>query len=417
MKDFDFMDIVKIEYVRKKFIETSEIFGFKLMEPSPIEFLSTIELKSNPLIKNEIYYFKDKSSREIALRFDFTVGLTRYVASQKSVKLPIKVATFGGVWRYDEPQKNRYRFFHQWNVELYGKLNIEYDIELIEFVACFFCNLNLQNIVIHISHKKLAESYINNIFNSSNQKLVVDICRAIDKTQKKSKNEIITEYNKKGYDLYKLKKILEFAEINGTPEEIEKNLFITRLDGWSDLKKLFYSLKKRNIKNIKINFGIVRGLDYYSGIVFEAFDSYHRDALIGGGRYDVLLQAFKRNDLTAVGAAGGVERIISSLEIQNKLDLQFHQRILITFVNKDMQKNALHLASTLKQKKIPADVAILKTFKKQMKDATSYKFIIIIAPKELELGLVIFKNMTTSNEKKVSIDGLTSHLKDLLANK
>ena len=111
MKDFDNKEMTKIEFVRQKFLETAEIFGFKLMEPSAMELLSVLEAKSGPSIKDEIYHFKDKGDREVALRFDFTVGLTRYVASQKTLKLPARFSSFGGVWRYDEPQKGRYRFF------------------------------------------------------------------------------------------------------------------------------------------------------------------------------------------------------------------------------------------------------------------------------------------------------------------
>ena len=107
MKDFENDEFSKIEFVREKFLETSEIFGFKLMEPSPIELLSTLEIKSGESIKDDIYFFKDKGEREVALRFDFTVGIARFAVSQKSMKLPSKISAFGGVWRYDEPQKGR----------------------------------------------------------------------------------------------------------------------------------------------------------------------------------------------------------------------------------------------------------------------------------------------------------------------
>ena len=148
MKDFDTDEMIKIDFVRQKFLETAKVFGFNLMEPSPIELLSVLEAKSGPTIRDEIYQFKDKGDREVALRFDFTVGLTRYVASQKTLKLPAKFSSFGGVWRYDEPQKGRYRFFHQWNIETFGNLNVEHDAELIEFTSIFFTNLRLQNISI-----------------------------------------------------------------------------------------------------------------------------------------------------------------------------------------------------------------------------------------------------------------------------
>ena len=175
MKDFENSEFSKIEFVREKFLETSEIFGFKLMEPSTIESVSTLEAKSGESIKDDIYFFKDKGEREIALRFDFTVGLARFAVSQKSMKLPSKISAFGGVWRYDEPQKGRYRFFHQWDIEIFGKENLEYDAEIIEFTSQFFSKLDLQNIVIDISHRKLVQSYINKILNLMTRKLFL-IC-------------------------------------------------------------------------------------------------------------------------------------------------------------------------------------------------------------------------------------------------
>ena len=187
MKDFDTDEMIKIDFIRQKFLETAGVFGFNLMEPSPIELLSVLEAKSGSSIRDEIYQFKDKGDREVALRFDFTVGLTRYVASQKNLKLPVKLSSFGGVWRYDEPQKGRYRFFHQWNIETFGNLNVEHDAELIEFTSRFFNNLKLQNISIDINHRKLVESYINHIFESNDVTLLHDIFRAVDKIQKKSK--------------------------------------------------------------------------------------------------------------------------------------------------------------------------------------------------------------------------------------
>ena len=193
MKDFENIEIQKIEYIREKFLSTSNVFGFELMEPSSIELMSVIEAKSGPTIRDDVYFFNDKGDREVSLRFDFTVGLTRYAAGQKSMKLPAKISAFGGVWRYDEPQKGRYRFFHQWDIEIFGKQNTETDAEIIEFTSKFFTNLGLDNIILSISHRKIVQSYVSSIFESDKPELISDIFRAIDKIQKKSKQEIISE--------------------------------------------------------------------------------------------------------------------------------------------------------------------------------------------------------------------------------
>ena len=416
MKDFDSNEMTKIEFVRQKFLETAEIFGFKLMEPSPIELLSVLEAKSGPSIKDEIYQFKDKGDREVALRFDFTVGLTRYAASQKTLKLPARFSSFGGVWRYDEPQKGRYRFFHQWNIETFGNLNLDYDAEIIEFTSRFFDNLTLQNIVIDINHRKLVESYIIQVLESNETSSLADMFRAVDKIQKKSKNEILQEYKQKGYSSEKLEKILEFSNIKGTPSEIQQNFDTSGLDGWDELCTLYDSLKNIGIDNIRINFGIVRGLDYYSGIVFEAFDTTSDlGALVGGGRYDSLPKVFGRDDLGATGVAGGVERIILRLDEQGISCTPSSDTISVLYVNDELKSHAINCASKLRQLGISVNIDLTaKPLKKQMEMSSNSKFCVIFAPKEFSEKQVVLRNMTDRTEKQISLDELISEPEGVL---
>ena len=424
MKDFDRDEMEKIEFVRQKFLETAKIFGFNLMEPSPIELLSVLEAKSGPSIKDEIYQFKDKGDREVALRFDFTVGLTRYAASQKTLKLPAKFSSFGGVWRYDEPQKGRYRFFHQWNIETFGNLNVEHDAELIEFTSLFFANLRLQNISIEINHRKLVESYINQIFESNDTTLLHDIFRAVDKVQKKSKDEILQEYKQKGHSPEKLEKILEFSNLKGTPDEIEQSFDASiegggwreLLDSWNELCNLYRSLKNRGVDNIRINFGVVRGLDYYTGIVFEAFDSTSDlGALVGGGRYDSLPNAFGRDDLGATGVAGGVERIILRLDAQGISYTMSGDTISVLYVNEELKPHAIQYASKLRKLGISINIDLSnKPLKKQMEISSDSKFCIIFAPKEFSEKQIVLRNMTDRTEKQIPIKELITNPKNIL---
>jgi len=424
MKDFDMDEMIKIDFVRQKFLETAKVFGFNLMEPSPIELLSVLEAKSGPAIRDEIYQFKDKGDREVALRFDFTVGLTRYVTSQKTLKLPAKFSSFGGVWRYDEPQKGRYRFFHQWNIETFGNLNTEHDAELIEFTSRFFDNLKLQNISIDINHRKLVESYINQVFESNDTTLLHDIFRAVDKVQKKSKDEILEEYKKKGYPIEKLEKILEFSNLKGAPDKIhneflmlsKRNFDASGLEALKELQTLCDSLENRGIYNIRINFGIVRGLDYYSGIVFEAFDTTSDlGALVGGGRYDSLPKIFGRDDLGATGVAGGVERIILRLDEQGISCIPSNDTISVLYVNDELKSHAIYLASVLRKLGIPTNIDLTgKPLKKQMEMSSNSKFSIIFAPKEFAEKNVVLRNMVDRTEKQISLNELITDTKCIL---
>ncbi len=410
MKDFEEREHANIEHIRSHFKQLSSLYGFSFMDPSPIELLSVLETKSGPAIRDEIYYFTDKGDREVALRYDFTVGLTRYAAAQKSMRLPAKISSFGGVFRYDEPQKGRYRYFHQWDIEVYGKPGIESEAEIIEFTSRLFDSLLLKDITIDINHRNLVESYINQLFDSQDPQLVADILRAIDKIQKKSKQEILDEF-KGRYDTEKLEKILEFSQIRGNIKEVEEKIDSAQLDSWDYLKQLFDSLENRGVSNVRINFGIVRGIDYYSGTVFEVFDKNSTlGALAGGGRYDSLTKAFGREDIGATGVAGGVERIILTMQEQKIISDATQRRISVLYINEEMQKVAMSIASLLRLANIPTNIDLSgKALKKQMDQATDSRYCIIVGPKELEIGKVVLRDMKSGAESQVDIETITDN--------
>jgi histidyl-tRNA synthetase len=416
MKDFEGAENASIEHVRYHFKQLSNLYGFSFMDPSPIELLSTLETKSGPGIRDEIYYFKDKGDREVALRFDFTMGLTRYAASQKSIKLPAKISAFGGVFRYDEPQKGRYRYFHQWDVEIYGKASLESEAEIIEITSRLFDSLLLKDIVIDINHRNLVESYINKIFSSKDPELVADILRAVDKIAKKSKQDILKEFQEKGYETEKIEKILELSQIKGTIQQVEQAFDVSQLESWDELKQLFDSLENRGVSNVRINFGIVRGLDYYSGIVFEVFDKNSTlGALAGGGRYDTLTKAFNREDIGATGVAGGVERIILTMQEQKIISDVLQNRVAVLYINNEMQKVAHSIASLLRLNNIPTDIDLAgRNMKKQMEIASNAKFAIIVGPQEIEQGNVVLKDMVNGTEGTISLEKLTEDPKSIL---
>jgi len=408
MKDFEAQEHANIEHIRSHFKQLSGLYGFSFMDPSPIESLEVLETKSGPAIRDEIYYFTDKGEREVALRYDFTVGLTRYAASQKSMRLPAKISSFGGVFRYDEPQKGRYRYFHQWDIEVYGKSGLESEAEIIEFTSRLFDSLLLKNITIDINHRELVESYIKKIFDAKEPDLVADILRAVDKIQKKSKQEILEEFQDK-YDKAKLEKILEFSQIKGTVKEVEEKIDTTTLQSWDYLKQLVDSLENRGVSNIRINFGIVRGLDYYSGTVFEVFDKKSTlGALAGGGRYDSLTKAFGREDLGATGVAGGVERIILTMQEQKIISQAKDPQVSVLYTNDEMQKVAMSITSLLRLANIPTNVDLAgKPLKKQMDQAQDARFCIIVGPKELDDGKVVLRDMFSGQESLVDIETIT----------
>ena len=193
MRDLSYEDTLYLEFIRTKFYETISYYNFKIIEPSPLELLATLEAKSGESIINEIYNFKDKGGRDIALRYDLTIGITRFTVAKRDLRIPIKLANFGGVFRYDEPQAGRYRYFHQWDIEIYDNFNSQSEAEVIEFVSHFFSNIDLETII-EISDRRIIEEYIKTKFDLDNEKLIGDIFREIDKVSKKGLKQVFIEY-------------------------------------------------------------------------------------------------------------------------------------------------------------------------------------------------------------------------------
>jgi histidyl-tRNA synthetase len=417
MRDLEQEELYNINYIEEKFLETATLFNFKIMEPSPIEMLSTLETKSGTNISNEIYSFSDKGDRKVALRFDLTIGLTRFVAARRDLKMPAKLATFAGVWRYDEPQAGRYRYFHQWDIEIYGSFSHESDAEVIEFVSVFLKKLGLK-VSIEINDRQLMEEFVRHQLGIEDEYKILEMFRAIDKVPKKGTNAVLEEYKDK-IDCSTLQRLIDLSTRNGTiAKVVESQGDLKELTNLTKLAKLMDSLKARGVNNARINLGIVRGLDYYSGLVFEAFDpSLEMGALVGGGRYDRLTDAFGRRDIGATGAAGGVERIIIALQKHGILKSEPKPLVYVAYTSDDMGERALELVSNLRNRGVIADYDLQgRTLRKQLDDASTKGALItvIVAPDEIKYGQVTVRLMKDGSESKRTINDLAKTLNDLI---
>lgn len=413
MRDLQYEELRNISFIRDKFVETAEIFDFNQIEPSTLELLSTLEAKSGPSIIQETYSFTDKGGRDIALRFDLTVGLSRFVSMRRDLKLPVKLSSFGGVWRYDEPQLGRYRYFHQWDVEIFGSSDVDADAEVIDFVSTFLSKLKI-DFVILINHRSILEEYLSKYLGISNNSVMSEMMRAIDKLSKKSSEQIINEYAGK-LDSIKLQEFIKFVSVTGRPDKILENDKLMEFKSSANLRELIDSLKSRGVKNMMVDFRIVRGLDYYSGIVFEAKElSSQVGSLVGGGRYDKLTEAFGRKDLFATGAAGGVERILSAFRDKSTKILK-KPLIYVAYDSKKEKKHALEVVSILRDLGYSTDYDINgRTISKQFHEASLKNAfaIIIVSLDEFRKGIVTIK--TGLKEQKQSITEIAKYLDQMI---
>lgn len=416
MRDLESGDLAGVNFVRDRFFETARLFNFKMMEPSPIEMLSTLEAKAGASISNEIYAFTDKGERQVALRFDLTIGLTRYVAARRDLKMPAKLATFAGVWRYDEPQAGRYRYFHQWDVEVYGPFSQESDAEVIEFTSAFFKKLGL-DVSIQVNDRQMVEQFIRSRLGISDEGKMLEMFRAVDKVPKKGAQTVLQEY-RDAIEPAKLQRLIELSKVKGSANEVAAEADVKGLEGWEKLAGLMDSLKARKVYNAVLNLGIVRGLDYYSGIVFEVFDqSSEGGALVGGGRYDRLTDAFGRKDIGATGAAGGVERIVMALQKRGLLETATGPLVYVAYATDDVRKRALEIASALRSSGVAVDYDMLgRALRKQLDDASAKgaAVTVIAAAGQLAEGKVIVRSMRDGTETRQPLAGIAEALGRML---
>lgn len=415
MRDIDYEEAARINEMRDAFLDASKAFNFRLIVPSTLELLSTLEVKAGPSISNEIYTFKDKGNRDVALRFDLTVGLTRFATSRRDLKMPIKVAAFDGVWRYDEPQAGRYRYFHQWDVEIYDSFNIESDAEIIQFVSVFLKKLGLKNVVIELNDRRLLEEYIKDYLQVSDEPVISDIFRAMDKVPKKGNEAVYNEFKGK-LSLPVLDKLISLSSVRGNVDTAYSHVGAGRLKSWNNLFQLNDSLRSRKVRNVVVNLGIVRGLDYYSGIVFEATDpSLKIGALVGGGRYDTLTEAFGRKDMGASGAAGGVERILVAL--RKDRDSVQPRMIYVAFTSNDTRAQAMDIVSDLREKGYITDYDFYgRPLRRQIEDAAARGAVltVIVGERDSKNGRVTIRSMDDGLEFTQEIVELPRALEEKL---
>jgi histidyl-tRNA synthetase len=415
MRDIDYEEAARINEMRDAFLDASKAFNFRLIVPSTLELLSTLEVKAGPSISNEIYTFKDKGNRDVALRFDLTVGLTRFATSRRDLKMPIKVAAFDGVWRYDEPQAGRYRYFHQWDVEIYDSFNIESDAEIIQFVSVFLKKLGLKNVVIELNDRRLLEEYIKDYLQVSDEPVISEIFRAMDKVPKKGNEAVYNEFKGK-LSLPVLDKLISLSSVRGDVDTAYSNVDAGLLKSWNNLFQLNDSLRSRKVRNLSVNLGIVRGLDYYSGIVFEATDpSLKIGALVGGGRYDTLTEAFGRKDMGAFGAAGGVERILVAL--RKDRDIVQPRMIYVAFTSNDTRAQAMDIVSDLREKGYITDYDFYgRPLRRQIEDAAARGAVltVIVGERDSKNGRVTIRSMDDGLEFTQEIGELSRALEEKL---
>jgi histidyl-tRNA synthetase len=383
---------------------TAARFGYNEVSSPAFETLSLLTKKGGEEIRGQIFTLEKRSTEEFGLRFDLTVPLTRmFIEKQKSQVKPVKWFSLDRMWRYEQPQKGRLREFYQLSVELFGTDSIYADAEIISLAITCLTDLGLteKDFYLKLNSRKLLQALLLEILPEDKLEAAI---RLIDKKSKITEDEFVKELKKEGID--KTDEILallnkSLSDISSENGEVAKAL--------SDINRLLDLLGDKN-KFVRFDISTARGLAYYTGIVFEAFDCEEKfRALLGGGRYDNLVELFGGQKTPATGFGIGYATLSLLLKEKNLLpDVEKAIDYYIAPLSEKEYKESLRVAAKLRKKYTVLIDLAGRNLGNQFKYANSMKArkVIVIGENEVVSGEVTVKDTASGKEEKITLKEL-----------
>lgn len=413
---------IVMEKMKSVIAHTYELFGFSPLDTPVLELAEVLLSKSGGDTEKQIYEFK-KGDTDLAMRFDLTVPLAKYVALyHNNLTFPFKRYQIGKVYRGERPQKGRFREFYQCDIDIIDRdeLNIVYDAEVLAVIYTVFNKLELPAFKIYINNRKLLSGFLENLDIADK---TVDVLRLVDKIKKIPVEAFLGELAEMGLPQDKNEALLNFIKISGNNEQIIsqlKNLNITNENfviGLDELKTVITQAENLgiNTQNMQIDLSITRGLDYYTGTVYETFfDDYPQfGSVCSGGRYDNLSSVFMDKKFPGVGISIGLTRLFDQLRNNGLLKINgpTPNKVLIITQHPDYNTQAIKLVGELRRNNIAADVMMRNCkFKKKMEFANKIQipYLVIIGEEEVSNNNYTLKNMQNGEQKIL-------HLQELIA--
>jgi histidyl-tRNA synthetase len=422
-RDFLPEEMIKREFVINKLKKIFESYGFSPIETPAFENFDLLAAKGGggDAIKDQIYYFKDKSDRELGLRFDLTVPLARIVANNPQLPKPFKRYCIGSVWRYEEIRKDRFREFWQCDVDTIGSNSMEADTEVISVAVDSLQELGFKKFCVKLNNRKILTGLIELVKLSQEKRF--DIFRAIDKLDKFGRNVVEEELNKVGLTNEEIKKLLELITLEGKPQDVIKkgeNILKNIKIGMEGLKELSQILNFSKVygfeDKIVIDFSLARGLDYYTGPIFEAVDTSGKNigSLAGGGRYDELIEILGGRSTPATGISLGIERIIEVMNQEKMFDLsKTSVKVYVANVNEKVKSDTVKIAKKIRENNIPCQTDLMnRNLKNQLEfaDSMNIPFVLTVGERELKSKKFKLKEMKTRKESELTLDEIIRKL-------
>ena len=428
-RDFLPEQVARRNYIFQTVKDVFDTFGFSPIETPAMELKETLMgkygeegdrlifkiLARGDKLKKALSNDSEAQLSEEALRYDLTVPFARFVVQhQNDLSFPFKRYQIQPVWRADRPQKGRYREFYQCDVDMIGSDSLLNEVELIQLVSEVFTKLKLPEATIKLNNRKILEGIAQVI---GEPEKLIDITVALDKLDKIGREKVEAELRKKGLSDDSISQLGVLFE-NSSLESVSGFLSDSEVGqkGVEELNFIFDYAKELGLKNCEFDPTLARGLNYYTGAIFEVVHPDFPSSICGGGRYDDLTGIFGLKNVSGVGVSFGADRIYDLMLDKELFPVQVSETTKLMFVNfgETEAKQCVKWAYALRLEGINTEVyPDLAKMKKQMKYANdkNIPFVALVGDREIESGLLTVKDMIKGDQWEVSISDLIKKLK------
>jgi len=419
-RDFMPNEMIRRRFVMEKIRRVFENYGFDEIETPAFEQWDVLAAKCGEEIREQIYKFEDRGGRLLGLRFDLTVPLARLVASNPTIPKPFKRYCISRVWRYEEPQSGRFREFWQADADVIGSDKMDADVEVLGVAADCLKALGFTDFTFRLSNRKILDGFVK--IASIPESKTLDVFRAFDKLDKIGLSGVRKELSRRGLSQESSEVLLASISLKGVgeiPEEARKLLSGIKVadEGLNELDEILektadYAITGKFI----VDFSLVRGLDYYTGPIYEIVVRAEKNvgSVAGGGRYDNLIALYGGGPSPATGISLGIERIVEIMEDEG----MFNQpktlvKLFVSTVDESVQKDALAIAKRSREAGISTEVDLMgRRLTKQLEHADSkgIPYVLVVGPEEVQRGKFRLKLMEAREEREVTVDELIQML-------
>jgi histidyl-tRNA synthetase len=405
-------DMAKRRFVESRFVQLAESFGFREVATPTFESLEVFTAKSGPGIVRELYAFKDQGGRDLALRPEFTASILRfYVSDLRSRPKPVKVYTSGNVFRYEEPQKGRYREIFQLNAEIIGGAPLPSDAEVVALAIGTVRAIGLRQVKARIGNIGILRAFLP--FAPADQAVVL---HSLDKRNFAMLDAELSRLGRK--DLAQpLRRLIELSGDTSILDEAAKVLDGAGTEGFDYLRNLAKRLRAYGVSTSEYAFdmGVVRGLDYYTGMVFE-IDSPNLGAekQVGGGGAYSLAELFGGERVAQTGFALGLDRLVMAAEAERTIEPPRPLDAYVVPIGDGAQVKAIEVVTTLRAAGLGADIDLVGRGPSKNLDyanAIGARTAVLLGEREVKAGRATVRDMTSGVQTEVALADLVDALR------